>query len=104
MVLVEGGQTVDDAVCANLFRVVHQKRNAGAHPRLNQYVWYRRPVLLEHQTDLVEHRRHGRESCSTGQVFGVVTDQAVDGECKLIGGHLGFGANPPVLHHLRVVA
>ena len=58
--------------------------------------------------------KHLADSCSTdGTVdrpaapvrpFGVVADQAVDGQRQFVGGDLGFGANPPVLHDLRVVS
>ena len=57
----------------------------------------------EHQPDLVEHRRHRRQAGRAGEPLGVVADQPVDGERELVGGDLGLGANPPVLHHFCVV-
>jgi hypothetical protein len=65
---------------------------------------HRRPVLVEHLAQLVHHRRHRRQPGRTGQLLGVVADQPVDGERQFVGGHLGLGANPPVLHHFGVVA
>ena len=39
-----------------------------------------------------------------GEVLGVITDEPVDGEGEFVCGNLGFGADAPVVHHLRVVA
>ncbi len=38
-----------------------------------------------------------------GELIRVVTDQAVEGQSQLVGGDLGFGANPPLLHDFRVL-
>ena len=54
-----------------------------------------------------------RTSCSTdgtvdsagraGEPIGIVADQTVDGQRQFVGGDLGFGANPPLLHDLCVL-
>jgi len=85
---------------ADLFGVVHQQRDPGAHPRLDEHVRHRGPVLIEHQPHLVQHRRHGGQPGRTGQPFGVLPDQAVDDQRQLVGRDLGFCSNPPLLHHL----
>jgi hypothetical protein len=103
-VLVECREAIDDSVGANLFRVVDQERNPGAHTRFDQHMRHRRPVLVEHLPHLVQHRGHRRQPGRTGETLGVVADQAVDGQCQLVGCHFGLGADPPVLHHLCVIS
>ena len=51
----------------------------------------------------MQNRRHGRQTGGTGEPFRIVTDEPVDGECELVGGDLGLGANPPILNHFRMV-
>ena len=101
--LVKRRQAVHDAIGAHLFGVVDQKRDAGAHAGLDQHVRDRRPVLLEHDPDLVQHRGHGGQPGGPGQPFGVLADQTVDGQREFVGGDLGFGADPPLLHNFCVI-
>ena len=104
LVLVKCREAVDDPVGSDLLRIVDQQWNAGAHTRLDQNVRHRRPVLFEHLAHLVQHRGNGRQPCRAGEAFGVVADQAVDGQRQLVRRHLGFGADPPLMHHLAVIA
>ena len=66
-------------------------------------MWHRRPVLLEHQPHLVQHRWNRGQRSRAGELIGIVTDQAVDDQRELVGGDFGFGANPPMLLDLRVL-
>ena len=97
------GQAVHDPVGAHFFRIVDQQRDAGADPGLDQHVRHRRPVLVEHDPHLVQHRRDGGQGGGAGEPLGILADQAVDGQRQFVGGDLGFGAYPPLLHDLCVL-
>ena len=99
-----GREAVHDPVGADLLGVVDQQWDTGAHTGFDQDVRRRRPVLLEHDPHLVQHRRHRREPGGAGEPFGVVTDETLDGQREFVGGDLGFGADAPVLGDLRVIA
>jgi hypothetical protein len=64
---------------------------------------HRWPVLFQHQPDLVQHRRHGGQCGRPGQPLDILADQTVDGERQFVCGDLGFGADAPVLHDLRML-
>ena len=101
---LECGQAVDDPVGADLLRIVDEQRECPVRtPGSIEHVRHRGPVLLEHHADLVQHRRHRRQTGGAGQPLGVVADQPVDGQGQFVGGDLGLGPDPPVLHHLRVI-
>ena len=59
VVLLKSCQTVDDPVGTDFFGIVDEQRYAGADAGLDEDMWNRRPVLLEHHPDLMQHRRHG---------------------------------------------
>ena len=86
--LMECGQAVDDSVGADFFRIVDQQRDTGADPRLDQHMRHRRPVLVEHEAHLVQHRRNGRQRSGAGEPLRVVADEAVDGERQFVRGGL----------------
>jgi hypothetical protein len=66
-------------------------------------VRHRRPILFEHQPHLVQHRWHRGQRSRAGDLIRIVTDQAVKGQREFVCGDFGFGANPPLLHDLRVL-
>lgn len=100
------GKTIHDPVGSDFLRVVDQQRYPGSHAGFDQDVGDRGGrVLGEHDPHLVEHRRHGRQAGDSGEAFGVLADEPFDGEGhELVRGDLGFGADPPVLQHLRVTS
>ena len=98
-----GCKTVHDAIGANLFRIVDQKRYSGSDAGLDQHVWQARPVLIEHAAHLVQHRWDRRQTGHPGEAFGVLPNQSLNGESQFVRRHFRFGSHTPVVQNFRVL-
>ncbi len=101
--LVKRGQPVDDPVSPHFLGIVHQQWDPGAHTRLDQHGGDRGPVLVEHQPNFVQHRRHSGQCGGTGELFAVVADESVQGQRQLVRSDLRLGPDPPLLHDVSVI-
>ena len=97
-----GGQGVDDAVGADLARVVGQQRDAGAYARTDDDGRDVGEVALEHRAELVQHRGHRRAHRDPVRCR-VRGQQPTEHQRQLVGSHPRVGLDPVALeHHIAV--
>ncbi|SKZ16173.1 Uncharacterised protein [Mycobacteroides abscessus subsp. abscessus] len=68
------GKTIGNTISADLFGVVDEQRNPGAHTRFEEHVMDAVVVARDHDTELAQQRRHRRQRGHAGDLLDVAAE------------------------------